>query len=597
VSVDAATVEVIRNALTSAANEMQRTLIRTSYNTIIYEILDFGISVYDTEMNLIADSPGLTLFLGANEHALEMGVERVGEENLEPGDVLLVNNPYWTGTHTLDVCVYAPVFYEGEIVSYIIVRAHWLDLGAKESGYVIDSTSVHEEGLIFPGTKIYKGGEPDEELFELLRYNSRTPKKVIGDLHAQIAAIETGKDRLKTLFDRYGVETVDGAIDRVLDHGEAQARSAVEDLPDGTWSAVDYIDNDGITDDPVPMAVEVTVDGDEFTFDFSESPDEVEGPVNVCYPMTESMCKLCLKTLTTPGQASNGGHYEPLNVVAPEGSLFNATYPAATFTIWTAIVGIEVLYKALGQGMPDRIPASSGGDLCGVILVGEDPETGRTFIESSNEGVGWGGARAHDGPNALMHISETRVRNIPIEVFETKAPIRFQRLELRQDSGGPGKHRGGLGVRRDYKFLDETKAVTLIKKTKTEGWGLDGGQAGAKNAVVLRRNAADEPWSERFNLLVDNDDLYGDDDPRTKYTGMFSGWFEAGELLSNRSGGGGGYGDPMERDPEAVLADVRDGYVSVDSAREDYGVVVTEDLEIDREETEALRSDTDGRQP
>jgi N-methylhydantoinase B len=588
---DPATVEVIRNAFSSAANEMQRTLIRTSYNTIIYEILDFGISVYDRDLNLVADSPGLTLFLGANERAIEKGVERIGEENFEPGDVLLMNNPYWTGTHTLDVCVYSPVFYEEELVGYIIVRAHWLDLGAKESGYVIDSTSVHEEGLVFPGTKIYKNGEPDEELFELLRYNSRTPKKIIGDLNAQIAAIKTGKKRIRGLYEKYDIDTVETAIDRILEHGERQARSAVKELPDGTWSATDYIDNDGITDEQIPMRVEVTVD-DEITFDFSDSPDEVEGPVNVCLPMTESMCKLCLKTLTTPKEGSNGGHYEPLNIVAPEGTLFNATYPAATFTIWTAIVGIEVLYKALGKGMPERIPASSGGDLCGVILVGEDPSTGRTFIESSNEGVGWGGARAHDGPNALMHISETLVRNIPIEVFENKAPIRFGRLELRQDSGGCGKHRGGLGVRRDYEFLDEVKAVTLIKKTKTEGWGLEGGHPGAKNAVVLNRNSGDTPWEDRFNLLVDNDELYGaTGDETTKYTGMFSGRFESGEVLSNRSGGGGGYGDPYDRTPEKVREDVIDGYVSPESARNEYGVVLTDELEIDRAATAELRDE------
>jgi N-methylhydantoinase B len=590
-TVDPATVEVIRNTFTSAANQMQRTLVRTSYNTIIYEILDFGISVYDKDLNLVADSPGLTLFLGANERAIRKGVEQVGEENLEPGDILLVNNPYWTGTHTLDVCVYSPVFSGDEIVGYIIVRAHWLDLGAKESGYVIDSTSVHEEGLVFPGTKIYENGEPNEEIFELIRYNSRTPKKVIGDLNAQIAAIETGKERIRELYDTYEIETVEQAIDHVLEHGKARAREAVEELPEGTWSAVEYIDNDGITEDPIPMEVEVTIADGEFTFDFSGSPEEVEGPVNVCYPMTESMCKLCLKTLTTPGRDSNGGHYEPLDVVAPEGNLFNATYPAATFTIWTAIVGIEVLYKALAQGMPERIPASSGGDLCGVILVGEDPSTGQPFIESSNEGVGWGGSRQHDGANALMHISETRVRNIPIEVFENKAPIRFNRLELRQDSGGCGEHRGGLGVQRDYEFLDTVKAVTLIKKTTTPGWGIDGGEPGAKNAVVLRRQSDDEPWDERFNLLVDNDELYGETaDELTTYTGMFSGEFEPGEILSNRSGGGGGYGDPSNRDPEAVLEDVIDGYVSVESAREDYGVAITDDGEIEWERTKEIRN-------
>ncbi|WP_251330792.1 hydantoinase B/oxoprolinase family protein [Haloplanus pelagicus] len=587
--VDAATVEVIRNYLSSAANEMQRTLIRTSYNTIIYEILDFGISLYDADMNLVADSPGLTMFLGANDYGLKKGVEYVGEENLDPGDIVIMNYPYWSSAHTLDVCLFSPIYSGDEHVGYAVIRAHWLDLGAKESGYVIDSTDMHQEGLVFPGTKIYKGGEPDEEIFELLRYNSRTPKKVIGDVNAQIAALNTGKRRVQELHEKYGSSTVDAAIDRILQHGRRTAKEGVADLPDGTWSAVDFLDNDGITDDLVRMDVEVTVDGEEFTVDFSGSSDEVAGPVNLPYGMTETVCKLVLKTLTTPDEPSNAGQYEPLSVVAPEGNLFHATYPAPTFTIWTGILGVEVVYKAVAKGMPDRVPASSGGDLCGIVLVAEDPETGEMFIESSNEGVGWGATDGMDGANALMHISETRVQNIPIEVFENKVPIRFDELTLRQDSGGIGEFRGGLGVRRDYRFLDDVKGITLIKKTRTEGWGLDGGEPGERNVVVVESNG-EEGWRDRFDFLVDNDADY-DPDPDEQYTGMMQGWFEAGEVLSNRSGGGGGYGDPLDRDPEAVRDDVRNGYVSRESARDDYGVVVTEDGSIDWEATRALRGE------
>lgn len=589
--IDAATVEVVRNYLSSAANEMQRTLIRTSYNTIIYEILDFGISLYDENLDLIADSPGLTLFLGANDYGLEKGVEYVGEENLEPGDIVIMNYPYWSSAHTLDVCLIAPIFRaDDELIGYAVIRAHWLDIGAKDSGYVLDSTDVHQEGLIFPGTKIYKAGERDEELFELIRFNSRTPKKVIGDLNAQIAAIEVGKRRLRELHEKYGTDTVRTCVERILDHGERSAREAVADLPDGNWSATGYIDNDGVNDDLVRMGVEVTIDGADFTVDFSDSEDEVDGPINLPIGMTRSLCKMVLKTITTPDEPSNEGQYEPLEVIAPEGNLFHATYPAPTFTIWTSIVGAEVVYEALARGIPDRVPASSGGDLCGIILVGEDPDTGEMFIESSNEGVGWGAAAGMDGPNALMHITETRVKNIPIEVFENKAPFRFDRLEFRQDSGGLGEFRGGLGVRRDYRFLDDVKGITLIKKTRTDGWGLAGGEPGEKNAVVVFPDTEDEDWRDRFDFLVDNNDLYEPADDRY-YTGMMNGWFEAGEVLSNRSGGGGGYGDPLDRDPERVREDVIDGYVSRESAREDYGVIITSDGEIDWEATDRLRSD------
>ena len=591
---DPATVEVVRNYLTSAATEMQRTLVRTAYNTIIYEILDFGISLYDRDLNLVADSPGLTLFLGANDYGLRKAVEHVGEENLDPGDVLLMNYPYWSSTHTLDVVLFAPIFYESELTGYAVIRAHWLDLGAKDSGYVLDSTDVYQEGLVFPGTKIYKGGEPDEELLELIRFNSRTPEQVIGDLNAQIAAISTGTERVRELYEKYGTETVDACIEEILAHGRRRARRGVEDLPDGTWTATDFVDNDGVNDELVEMEISVTVDGSDFVVDFSNSADQVDGPINLGLGMAQSMAKLVLKTLTTPEQPSNGGHYDPLEVVAPEGNLFNATPPAPMFTIWTAIVGTDVIYEAVAQGMPDRVPASSGGDLCGVFVVAEDPETGRTLIDSSNEGVGWGAAATADGENALMHITETRVKNIPVEVFENKAPVVFDRLTLRQDSGGPGKYRGGLGVRRDYRFLREAKGITLIKKTRTDNWGLAGGKPGAKNAVVVSPDDDDPDWAERFDFLVDNDSLYEDRDEGdgpTKWTGMMSGWFTEGEVLSNRSGGGGGYGDPHDRDPEAVLDDVVNGYVSRKAAREEYGVVVNPDLRLDREGTAALRGE------
>ena len=571
--IDAATLEVIRNYLTSAATEMQRTLVRTAYNAIVYEILDFGISMYDKDLNLIADSPGLALFLGANDYGLEKGVEHIGEENFEPGDVALLNYPYWSGTHTLDVLVFAPVFDEaGEnLLGYTTCRAHWLDLGAKDSGYVLDSTDVHQEGLIFPGTKVYKAGEPDEEILELIRYNSRIPDKVMGDLNAQFAAINTGNARLRELHERYGTETVETAIDEILNHGERTATDAVSELPDGTWSAVDYADgtpaSDRDPDDLIRLEAEVAINGDEFTVDFSGSSEEVNEPLNIPIGMTETITKLCFKSITTPDEDSNEGQYEPLNVVAPEGNIFHATYPAPTFTIWTAIVGIDVIYKALAKAVPEKIPAASGGDLLSIMVYGENPETGQQFVEANNEGVGWGAAVDHDGANALMHISETMVQNVPIEVYENKAPLEIERLKLREDSGGAGEYRGGLGIQRDYTFTHPVGALSIIQKTKTDNWGLEGGKSGARNAVVLHPGTEKEEW-----------------------TGMMRETFAAGEGLSNRSGGGAGRGDPFDRDPEKVRQDVLDGYVPQEAARKEYGVVVTEDGEIDEAATEELRS-------
>jgi N-methylhydantoinase B len=567
-AIDAATVEVVRNYLNSAAAEMQRTLIRTAYNTIVYEILDFGISLYDRRRELIADAPGLALFLGANDYAIRKGVEYVGEENLDDGDIVIMNYPYWSGTHTLDVLLFAPIFLRDHIIGYATCRVHWLDLGAKDPGYVLDSTDVHQEGLIFPGTKVFKRGQPDKEILELIRFNSRIPDKVIGDLHAQVAAINTGKRRLHQLYEKYGEEVVEACIQRILDHGEEAARRAVAALPDGRWTAVDYADGfDRPDDDLIRMQATVVIEGDEFTVDFTGSEDQVNQPLNVTIGMTQTVAKLCFKAVTTPEEDSNAGHYRPLKVVAPEGSLYNAVYPAPTFTLWPAILAIDVVCKALAQALPRRIPASSGGDLCDIMLFGRHPATGGMFVEANNEGVGWGATRERDGPSALMHLSETMVRNIPVEVFETKAPVLIDRLELRQDSGGPGERRGGLGIRRDFRFTHPCGALSIIQKTKTDGWGLEAGRPGARNAVVLY------PGTER-----------------EKWTGMMRGQFEPGDVISNRSGGGGGWGDPFTRDPEAVRQDVLDGYVSVEGAERDYGVVLDGELRVDEEATRKGRS-------
>lgn len=331
--VDAATVEVIRNYLTSAATEMHNTLIRTAYNTIIYDVLDFGISVYDNDLNLMADSPGLTLFLGANDYAIQKGVEYIGEENLNEGDIVMVNYPYWSSSHTFDAILFAPVFHGDTRVGYTVSRAHLLDIGSKEPGYMVDTTNLHQEGIVFPGTKIYKDGEPNEEIFELLRYNVRHPNKVTSDLNAEIAALHTGENRLKELYEKYGQETVEQTSTRIIDHGERSAREAVKKLPDGTWSAVGYTDGTRTTENLIRLEVEVTIDDDEFTVDFSDSPDQVDGPLNVPYGMTETAARLCYKAVTTPDEESNEGQYKPLEIIAPEGNIYHATYPAATGTL------------------------------------------------------------------------------------------------------------------------------------------------------------------------------------------------------------------------------------------------------------------------
>ncbi|WP_036554587.1 hydantoinase B/oxoprolinase family protein [Nocardiopsis sp. CNT312] len=552
---DGATVEVIRNYVNSVAEQMRRTLVRSAFNPVIYDVLDFGISIYDSKRQLMAEAAGITHFLGANDHALVKLVDYVGAEAMAPGDVYLMNYPYWSGAHSYDAMLCAPVFRDGHEgpAAYLAVRAHWMDLGAKEAGYVLDSTDMHQEGIIFPGTRIVAGGEVVRDVVELIRFNSRLPEATLGDFHAQLAALRTGEERLRQVWDKFGGDTVEQAIDLVIEHGERVARRAVANLPDGTWRAVDYIDDDYITDDLIRIEVEVSIEGEEMTVDFNSSSAAVAGPVNLPIGSTLGLAKAAFKGLTTADEATNAGHFRPLRVVADPGNFFHAVYPSATFTQWSAIVAFELVYKALARVI-QTLPASSGGDEPGFMALGNDPRTGRDYVVSNNEGIGWGAARDHDGGTAQQHPSQTTVRNTPIEVLEHKAALFHEKLELLPDSGGPGRHRGGFGVERVVRYTAPGEVLSMKKKSKTRPWALHGGH---------------EPEPSHMELWPDTD--------RSRRVGMYRARMEPGERFANRTAGGGGYGHPFERDPAAVVEDVLNGLVTAEAARTCYGLRVEPD--------------------
>jgi len=556
---DGVTVEVIRNYLISAAEEMRATLIRTAFNPVIYDVLDFGISMYDRKLDLIAEAPGLTAFLGANDYSIVKAVEYVGEESIRPGDVIMMNYPYWNSAHTYDATLFSAVFEPGGArpEAYLCVRAHWIDLGAKDPGYVLDSTDMHQEGLIMPGTRIFKEGKADREIIEILRFNSRMPDILLGDMNAMVASLRTGERRVLQILEKFGSATVNEAIAVYLDHGERLTRKALTELPKGSWTAVDYIDDDGVTDDIIKMQVTITVDDDGVDVDFTGSSPAVPGPVNMPFGSTIALAKVFLKSLTTPNEPSNAGHYRPLTVKAEPGNLFHAVYPSATFTLWTGIVALELLFKAASQGMPKLIAASSGGDVPGFMMIGTHPDTGRMFALSNNDPVGWGASHNRDGCDVTIHLSESIVRNTPVEVLETKTTMLFDRVEMVADSGGAGTFRGGVGLRRDIRFMTDGEILSVMKKTKTKPWALKGGLEPEANHFVLFPGTEKEKWVGTYRTPV-----------------------KKGEVVQNLTAGGGGYGHPFLRDPEHVREDVSDEYVSREAAEKVYGVRISEEGEI-----------------
>ncbi|GAA3101211.1 hydantoinase B/oxoprolinase family protein [Pseudonocardia yunnanensis] len=565
---DSITVEIIRHGLLAAAEEMARNLCRTAYNTVVYEIHDYGIGLHDVSGDVVADAPGIAIFTRGNDHGIKKAVEFLGADAMAPGDMFVLNYPYWSSAHTLDPLVFAPIHVDGALAGFASCRIHVLDLKQKDPGYVLDSTDMHQEGLFFPATRLYVAGVRNDEVFNIIRFNSRMPERTIGDLQAQVSACHTGVRRVQEIAAKYGAETLAGAMAAINDHGERLARLALAKLPKGTWSAHDFVDSDGVdVDRMVRLQVAVTVTDEEMVIDWTGSDSGVRGPINLPLGQTEALCSLVFKALTTPDTPVVAGNFRPLRVVTQPGSVMHAVPPMPTFTLWTGLLAGEVVLKALAEGMPERVPACSGGDVCSMMGLGVDPRTGRPWLEATNEAVGMGGHAGGDGADGVMHLSEPGCRNNPVEVLETKAPMFIESYGYRPDTGGAGRHRGGVGVSRSYRFTAPSTGICLVYKTRTKPWPIGGGSAGENNRIVL-------------NPGTDLEVVQGGSYNR----------LEAGEVLVNDTGGGGGFGDPFTREPESVARDVRNGFVSVQAAARDYGVVIDADtFTVDAAATARLR--------
>lgn len=549
---DSITTEIIRHGLLAAAEEMARNLCRTAYNTVVYEIHDYGIGIHDADGDVVADAPGIAVFTRGNDHGIKETIEFLGIGNMHPGDVFLLNYPYWSSAHTLDPLVFAPIHVKDELVGFSSCRVHVLDLKQKDPGYVLDSTDMYQEGLFFPASRLYRAGKPNDDVFNIIRFNSRLPERTIGDLQAQVSACYTGVRRTQEIAAKYGAATLMASMCAINDHGEKLARLALAKLPKGSWTAHDFVDSDGIDlDRMIKMNVTVTVTDDEMVIDWTGSERDVRGPVNLPVGQTEAFCSLIFKALTTPDTSVVAGNFRPLHVITEPGSVMHAVPPMPTFTLWTGLIGGEVVLKALAQGMPDIVPACSGGDVCSMMGLGINPRNGEPWLEATNEAVGFGGHAGGDGADGIMHLSEPGCRNNPVEVLETKSPMFIESYGYRPDSGGPGKYRGGVGVGRVYRFNAPSTGICLVYKTQTRPWPIAGGHEGENNHIILN------PGTERERVQ-----------------GGSYNHLAAGDVLVNNTGGGGGYGDPFERDPARVADDVRNGFVSLSAAESEYGVVV-----------------------
>jgi N-methylhydantoinase B len=544
--VDPVTLEVVRNATAAVAEEMNATLVRTSYSPNIKERKDCSCALFGPAGDMVSQAENIPVHLGAMPFSVAAAVERF--DDLQPGDAVLLNDPFAGGAHLPDLTLVTPVFHEGDRVAFAANRAHHADVGGAVGGSVgATSTEIFEEGLRIPPVKLYEAGEPNEAVQDLLLANVRTPEERRGDLRAQHAANETGRRRFEALVEERGRDELTAALDALADYAERRMRAEIADLPDGSYAFEDVLEDDGRGTEDLPVAATVTVDGDAVHVDFAGTAAQTSGPVNAPFAVTASATYYVVRAVTDPDIPANAGAYRPVSIDAPAGSLVNAEPPAAVVggNLETSQRVVDVLLGAFAEAVPGRVPAAGQGTMNNVTFGGTDPRDGTPYTFYETQAGGAGGHASGDGMDAV-HVHMSNTLNTPVEVLETAYPLRVEAYALRPDSGGAGEFRGGLGLQRDVRVLDHAATFSVLAERHRRGpYGLAGGEPGDPGRVTV----AGEPVPPK-----------GTHD------------LPAGTLVSVRTPGGGGYGDPADRDPDAVRRDLRLGTLTHDRARGVYGI-------------------------
>jgi len=566
--VDPIKFEVIRNALVEATEEMTVALRRSAYSTNIKTRADFSCAYFDHQLRPVAQAFAQPNHLGSLSILVPRAIEAYGPENIGPDDAILINDPFLGGVHLNDIALISPMYYEDECLGYVANLAHHVDVGGGAPASIGAFREVYQEGVIIPPVKLVQGGEIVSDVFRLIIAQVRSKHETSGDLRAQIAANNTGIRRLQALLDRFGVASVSFYIDELMAYTERRTRAEMEKLPKGSFTADGYIDYDGFSDQPVHLVARIEIDDGGVLFDFNGSDPQRRAPVNSTYSMTYAACAYVLKTLIDPDVPANAGFYRLVSMVAPEGTVVNGKPPAAVVGGWETHMRLtEVILKALAPAMPERIPAGSKGMICHAGFGGIDPRMDVYYCFLETLAGGYGGRYGSDGPDAVQPHGQN-TENAPVEETEIRYPVRITRYELIENSEGAGRHRGGLGLRRDYLFSDPEVSFTILADRNRWGpWGLFDGLPGRKASYVLNPDGEAMELESKVTLEL-----------------------KPGDVVSYRTCGGGGYGPPGERDPQQVLRDVREGKVSLERARTVYRVAIDADAwVVDEEKTEQLR--------
>ena len=550
-TVDPIRLEVIRNALVAAAEEMSVAVYRAGRSNAIREMLDFSTAVFDAKGRNIAQAARIPMHLNTMAPCLETILrDFIPAEEWEDGDVVVTNDPYCGGSHLPDILTFRAIYVDGHRVGFTGTMCHHSDIGGPAPGsYNTAATEIFAEGLRIPPLKIKARGELNSGVLAMLLQNVREPVTLRGDFMAQIAALDIGAGHIVRLGEKYGLATVTQASAQILDQSETAVRRTIESVPDGDYAFEDYVDDDGISTDPIRIAVRLLVSGDRVIVDFTGTSPQAAGPINCT--LNVAKCAVYYAVIAGLGGEfqANSGCYSPIEVIAPEGTVVNAQPPAPVVN--RIAVGhrvVNVILGALSQARPDHIPAAYYGVSYLYALQAADGERkGSVYLDSIVGG--WGAEPSRDGASSFS-CGLHNIASIPIEMIEDRHPIVFTRYALRPDSGGTGKYRGGLGMVREWRLESDTGVFAAnFDRFRHPPFGLEGGGPGAVGRLTLSREGESQALKSKVGGIA----------------------LRRGDVITVETSGGGGFGDPMERDPAAVKTDVETGYVTVAAAASDYG--------------------------
>jgi N-methylhydantoinase B len=550
-AIDPFTIEIVKKSLGAIGDEMFHAQRRTSMSPIIYESLDFGVGLTDGAGRLVTQGNGIPGFIGTLDSAVRAVLDKFpARSEIRPGDVFVTNDPYGGGgTHLSDVTLLKPIFHDGEIIAWAANKAHWTEIGGKDAGsFSADSTEVYQEGLQLPTIKLFEAGVPVQGLLDLIAANVRLPAMTIGDVWAGVAALKVGERRISELIAKYGAAIVARSIDALLDHSAAVVRKKFALLPKGEFEAEEWVDDDGLGNGPFRVHAKVTITADEFAVDYSGSDPQAPGAVNNTASGLLSAVRQVFMGIVDPSMVANEGCFRQLRIICPEGNICKARRPAPVSSYYEAMIAAtDVVWRALAEVCPERLPAGQFGSICSVVIAGRHSRTGEDFILVEPLAGGWGAASDRNGENGQFCVGNGETSNIPIEIAETRYGLKVRRYGFADDLAGAGQYRGGKGIVLEYEVTCASGVYfsSMFGRTRTPPWGLRGGSPGGCNYVeIVRKDGTVVRFGKCNRVRV-----------------------EQSEVIRLVTGGGGGWGSAADRRTSEIMRDIEDGFLTEDDAR------------------------------